>query len=122
MPFLTTRNRGRRVYVVPSVQLPVPQSPVVFAARHGLLQFSAALAREVASTQCAVNCIDIGLTEEMVLTLTSYAGTTINQAFAKLKEAYPQALLSDTERLADGFIFLISGLSQGMSGQLISVQ
>ncbi len=118
LPFLLGRKKSRLVFVAPLSWQAIPHTALFHAARGGLLAFAQSLSREVFETQCTVNCVDIGLTEDVLQQL--YQGTSAVKALAQLRESNPAVQMSEPERVADVILFLVSGLAQAINGQMLS--
>ena len=117
LPFLTSRKKGRVVYVVPNAWTIVNGYSSIAVARGGLLQLAETLSKEFAEHQTTFNCVDVGLTEEFLLQATPEA--TPLKALAELRKTQPQAQLSDPDKIADVLVFAVSSLSQGVTGQML---
>jgi 2-hydroxycyclohexanecarboxyl-CoA dehydrogenase len=122
--FLEGRKRGRIIYLMHDIaRLGLRNNGLMAVARTGLSAFARTLSREVAENNVTVNCLAIGITEDFLLGQTpgETSKTSIQEAQAKLAQAYPQALLMDTEKIANTVAFLASPLGSGITGQTIAV-
>jgi len=120
--FLEGRRRGRIIFLLHDLmRLGVEGHSQAAATRLGLIHFSKGLARELASVNVTVNCVAMGVTEEFLLSQKLEPGLSLKGAHEQLMKAYPQAQLTEPERIANLVAFLASPLAAGVTGQTIAV-
>lgn len=121
MRFLESRKRGRIIYLIHDLlRVGYENNGLITATRTGLIQFAKTLSREVASTNITVNCVALGVTEEFLLGQSRETGS-IQAAQEKLTRSFPQAVMTDSERMASLVAFLASPLGSAITGQTIAV-
>lgn len=119
--FLESRKRGRIVYLVHDLlRLGYENNSLLAATRTGLIHFSKTLARELSSANITVNCVALGVNEDFLLSQNREA-TSIHAAQEQLLKAFPQATMTEPERMANMVAFLVSPLGAGITGQTIAV-
>ena len=122
--FLEGRKRGRIIYLMHDiVRLGLANNGLMAVSRTGLTAFARTLSREVAENNITVNCLAIGVTEDFLMgqNPTDTSKTSIQEAQSRLAQTYPQAVLMDTEKIANTVAFLASPLGSGITGQTIAV-
>jgi 2-hydroxycyclohexanecarboxyl-CoA dehydrogenase len=122
--FLKSRKRGRVIYLMQDVaRLGLQGSGLIAATRSGLTTFARTLAGEVADSNITVNCVAIGLTEDFLLSSRPQESsrTSIQEMSQKIQQSFPQARLTEPERIANMIAFLASPLGAGVTGQTIAV-
>ena len=122
--FLEGRKRGRIIYLMHDiVRLGLANNGLMAVSRTGLTAFARTLAREVAESNVTVNCLAIGVTEDFLLgqNPNDSSRASIQDAQTRLTQTYPQAILMDTEKIANTVAFLASPLGSGITGQTIAV-
>lgn len=123
MKFLENRKRGRVIYLLHDLaRAGATQHGMLSATRMGLSQFAKALARECADKGVTVNCVSMGVTEDILMAQPAGAPPMTMQAAAvELAKTFPGAAPMDSERIANLVAFLASPLSSGITGQTIAV-
>jgi 3-oxoacyl-[acyl-carrier protein] reductase len=124
--FLEGRKRGRVIYLIHDLaRIGMPLNALTAASRTGLTAFARTLAREVAENSITVNCVAIGVTEELLLNqgvaLTGTQTASLQDVQMKLLQMNSAAQMMETERIANMVAFIASPLSSGVTGQTIAV-
>jgi 2-hydroxycyclohexanecarboxyl-CoA dehydrogenase len=118
--YLSGRKRGRIIYLLHDIASQgLPKHSLLAATRSGLMQFAKSISREVAESNVTVNCVAMGITEEFLLA-PSPEPLSIQAAQKKLQEAFPYAVLTEPERIANLVLFLASPMGAGITGQTIA--
>lgn len=121
LKFLEGRRRGRVIYLTYDLHSAgFPAHSVSGAARNGLVNFSKSLAREVAASRVTVNCLSMGVTEELLLSYGK-GQLSIQAAQTELQKKYPDAILTEADKIAQTVAFLASSMGAGVSGQTVTV-
>jgi 2-hydroxycyclohexanecarboxyl-CoA dehydrogenase len=119
--FLESRKRGRIIYLLHDLaRIGFENNSVHAATRMGLINFSKSLSRELAPTGITVNCIAMGVTEDFLMSQTKEQ-TSIQSAQALLAKQFPNANMTETERIANVVAFIASPLGSGITGQTVAV-
>lgn len=121
MKFLEGRRRGRLVYLTYDLhRTGFPSHAVAGSARHALASFARSLAREAASAKVTVNCVAMGVTEEFLLSYGK-GQLSIQAAQTELLKKFPDAQLTEADKIAQTVAFLVSSMSAGISGETLTV-
>ena len=119
--FLESRKRGRLIYLLHDLaRMGFENNAVHAATRMGLINFSKSLSRELAASGVTVNCVAMGVTEDFLLSQSKDV-TSIQTAQQILARQFPNANMTETERIANVVAFLASPLGSGITGQTIAV-
>jgi NAD(P)-dependent dehydrogenase (short-subunit alcohol dehydrogenase family) len=119
--FLEGRKRGRIVYLIHDLmRLGVGEFTVASAARGGLIQLARALARETLKNKVTVNCVATGVSEELLLSFGKNQ-LSIQAAQSELVKRFPEAQITETEKVAQTVAFLASSMGSAITGQTIAV-
>lgn len=117
--FMKGRKRGRIVYLIQDIsRIGYPGETLSAVSRTGLIGFARSLAREVATYNITVNCLAIGPTEEYLL-MRDPKAASIHQAQQDLIKSIPQAKMTLPDDISGVITFLVSGLSQSITGQTL---
>jgi NAD(P)-dependent dehydrogenase (short-subunit alcohol dehydrogenase family) len=121
MRFLEGRKRGRIIYLVHDLaRLGYEHNGLLSATRTGLCQFAKTLSREVAASNVTVNCVAIGVTEDLLLAQNRQAAS-VQAAQERLMKLFPYATMTEPDRIASTVAFLASPMGAGITGQTIAV-
>ncbi|MCB0385320.1 MAG: SDR family oxidoreductase, partial [Bdellovibrionales bacterium] len=97
-----------------------PEEAVGAACRAGLQAFCLSLARQVLEQNITVNCLTMGFSEDYYL--SRYPASSSQLATEeKLKQNMPHLRTTATTDVANMVAYLLSPLSQSVTGQTISV-
>lgn len=120
--FLGSRKRGRIIYLMHDIaRMGLQNNSLMTVTRTGLSAFARTLSRETAENNITVNCVAIGLTEEFLLAQTGDEKLSIQEAQQRLSHSFPQAAMTEPEKIANMVAFLASPLGSGVNGQTIAV-
>lgn len=121
LQFLEGRRRGRVIYLTYDLHRSgFPSHSISGAARSGLTNFAKSLARETASSRVTVNCIAMGATEELLLNFGK-GQLSIQAAQTELLKKFPDAQLTEADKIANTVAFLASSMGAGISGETLTV-
>ena len=126
-PFMIQNGWGR-IINISSIVAVVPSSEMVLSAttRSGLLAFSKAISKEIASSGVTINtvCPSAVLTDRMV-DLTNHAAKKQNVSYDSIidsaKKTIPLGRFSTPEEVADLILFLASESASYITGQTILI-
>lgn len=119
--FLGSRKRGRVIYLMHDIcRLGMPQNGLMSLTRTGLSAFARTLSREVAESNITVNCVAMGITEEFLLAQIGDEKLSIQEAQKRLTQQFPQAVMTEPEKIANLILFLASPLGSSITGQTIA--
>jgi NAD(P)-dependent dehydrogenase (short-subunit alcohol dehydrogenase family) len=119
--FLEGRKRGRIVYLLHDVmRLGIGEFTVASAARGGLIQLARSLARETLKNKVTVNCLAVGISEELLLSFGKNK-LSIQAAQSELLKRFPEGQITEPERVAQTVAFLASSMGSAITGQTIAV-
>lgn len=119
--FLGARKRGRVIYLMHDIcRLGMPHNGLVGATRTGLSAFARTLSREVFENNVTVNCVAIGITEEFLLAQIGAEKISIQEAQQRLTQKFPNAVLTEPEKIANLILFLASPLGASITGQTVA--
>lgn len=123
MKFLEGRKRGRIIYLMHDIaRLGITDNALLAATRSGLTAFARSLSREVAENNITANCIATGITEEFLLSQNAPTEqSSIQEGLMRLNKSYPNATMTEPEKIANLVAFLASPLGSGITGQTIAV-
>jgi 2-hydroxycyclohexanecarboxyl-CoA dehydrogenase len=127
LKFLEGRKRGRVIFLMHDLmRMGLANQTVAAATRAGVVQLARSLARETLANKVTINCVAMGPTEELLLShgRTMGPGNTqlsIQAAHAELLKKFPDASISDPEKVAQTVAFLVSSLGAGITGQTLAV-
>jgi 3-oxoacyl-[acyl-carrier protein] reductase len=118
--FLEGRKRGRVIYLLHDIlRTGLAGNALGAGSRLGLSAFARSLAREEAEFNITVNCVAMGVTEELLMAQAA-PGQSIQETQAKLLQTYPHAVLVEPEKIANVVAFLASPLGAGITGQTVA--
>jgi 3-oxoacyl-[acyl-carrier protein] reductase len=151
MRFLEARKRGRVIFLVNDIaRAGIAEYGLMAASRSGLLAFAQSLARETLEHNVTVNCVAMGVTEDLLLsqlpgsaasaaasspsaaaathagsghsssTGAAKYGASLQDAQAELLKVTPRAVLIDGEKIANVVAFLASPVSSSITGQTLA--
>jgi 2-hydroxycyclohexanecarboxyl-CoA dehydrogenase len=123
MKYLGARKRGRIIYLIHDLaRLGLPNNGLLAITRTGLSAFARTLARELHDLNVTVNCIANGVSEELLLAQPNEnPQASIQDALTKLNRLFPQAQVTEPEKIANMVAFLASPLGSGVTGQTLEV-
>ena len=120
--FLEGRKRGRVIYLMHDLaRMGMVNNSLMAVTRTGLTAFARSLSREVADKNITVNCVAAGITEDILLAQNGTESLSIQEAQGRLAKAFPQATMTEPEKIANLVAFLASPLGAGITGQTIAV-
>ena len=120
LKFLEGKKRGRIIYLLQSLATRAPLGLSLTAlSRNGLEAFSKSLAEEMLPHSVTVNCLSLGLTEELALAYGGPEANTLQKSELLLREKIPGVHLVDNDRVAQALVFLASPLGAGITGQTL---
>ena len=120
--FLQARKRGRVIFLLPDLaRMGMAGTALMSATRTGLMSFAKALARETAESNVTVNCVAMGVTEEFLLAQNGTDTVSIQELQSRLLKHFPQATMTEPDKIASLVAFLASPLGAGVTGQTIAV-
>jgi 3-oxoacyl-[acyl-carrier protein] reductase len=120
--FLEGRKRGRIIYLMHDLgRMGLANNSLLAISRSGLSSFARTLSRELAENNITVNCIATGVTEEFLLAQHPGETVTVQEAFSRMTKNFPQATMTEPEKIANMVAFLASPLGAGVTGQTIAV-
>ena len=120
--FLEGRKRGRIIYLMHDLgRMGIVNNSLLALTRTGLTPFSRTLSRELADKNITVNCVAMGATEDFLLSQHKNETVSIQEAHARLTKQFPQAMMTEPDRVANTVAFLASPLGIGITGQTIAV-
>ncbi len=121
IPFMKGRKRGKIIFLVPDmVRFGAEGESLTSATRGGLIYYARALARELAPSNIAVNCVAMGPTEDYLISRDPQAGS-IRQAEVKLKDVIPMGRVLRGEEITQTIVFLSSSAADAVTGQTWAV-
>jgi len=121
LKFLSARKRGRVIYLIHDIcRLGMPQNGLLSATRTGLSTFARSLSREVFANNVTVNCVALGITEEFLLAQLVEEKISIQEAHERLMRQFPNAVMTEPEKIANLVLFLASPLGASITGQTIA--
>lgn len=127
MKYLGGRKRGRVIYLIHDVaRMGLAGNSLLAVTRGGLTSFARSLAREVAELNVTVNCIATGVTEEFLMghflqnSQNQQPTGSIQDGLIRLTKTFPQAQMTEPEKIANVVAFLASPLGSGITGQTIA--
>jgi len=127
LPEMIENGWGRIVNIASTAGLVgYPYVSAYCAAKHGVVGFTRALAREVAAKGVTVNAVCPGFTDtdmvaEAIANITAKTGRTTEQARAELTAHNPQHRLIRPEEVANAVAWLCLPGSESITGQAIAV-
>ena len=127
LKFLEGRKRGRVIYLVHDLmRMGLINQSLAAATRAGVVQLAKNLARETLVNKVTINCVAMGTTEELLLNYGRTMGPgnsqlSIQAAHNELLKKFPEASMSDPEKVAQTVAFLVSSLGSGITGQTLAV-
>lgn len=117
LAFFKSRKRGRIIYFLnDSPAGKIQEDVIVHAIRSGLVQFAAALAKQVAEYNVTVNALSLALTEEY-LQAHDPDSKSIKEALEKIKTQDPTAKITEPDKISQTVNFLVSPLGASITGQ-----
>ncbi|HUY61880.1 MAG TPA: glucose 1-dehydrogenase [Candidatus Dormibacteraeota bacterium] len=119
LPTMIARGAGRIVTVASDAGRVGSSGEVVYSgAKGGVIAFTKGVAREVARSGIAVNCVAPGLTDTPMLAEVSVGSERLMEAIVR---AIPMRRLGRPEEVAQAILFLASGQAAYITGQTLSV-
>ncbi|MCB0365190.1 MAG: SDR family oxidoreductase [Bdellovibrionaceae bacterium] len=121
LKFLEGRKKGRLIFILQdALRLGFPEEAVGAACRTGLQAFCLSLAREVMDQNITVNCVTTGFSEDYYL--SRHPGSASQSATEeKLRHNIKHLRTTSITDVANMVAYLLSPLSQSLTGQTISV-
>jgi 2-hydroxycyclohexanecarboxyl-CoA dehydrogenase len=117
LAFFKSRKRGRILYMLnDSPAGKVKEDVISQAVRSGLIQFSAALAKQVSEFNITVNAISLALTEEYILGHDPES-KSIKEAMEKMKTQDATLKITEPDKISQTVSFLVSPMGASMTGQ-----
>jgi 2-hydroxycyclohexanecarboxyl-CoA dehydrogenase len=121
IPFMRGRKRGKIIYLLSDlVRWGSEFESLTAITRGGIIYYARALARELASSNIAVNCVAMGPTEDYLLARDPQAAS-IKEAEGKLLQTMPMGRTLRADEIAQTVAFLSSPLADAVTGQTWAV-
>lgn len=121
VPFMRGRKKGKIIFLIPDlVRWGSEGESLTSVTRGGLIYYSRSLARELAPSNIAVNCVAMGPTEDYLLDRNPQA-VSIKAAEDKLMEAMPMGRTLRGDEIAQVVTFLASPQADAVTGQTWAV-
>ncbi|MDZ4678148.1 MAG: SDR family oxidoreductase [Oligoflexia bacterium] len=121
VPFMRGRKRGKIIYLISDlVRWGSEGESILAISRGGIIYYARSLARELASSNIAVNCVAMGPTEDYLLARDPSA-SSIKVTEEKLLAAMPMGRTLRADEIAQVVTFLSSPLADAVTGQTWSV-
>lgn len=119
LKFMKSRKRGRIIYLIQDIsRIGYAGETLGAVSRTGLIGFSRALARDLATHNITVNCLAIGPTEEYLMMRDPQA-SSIHQAQQELIKSIPQAKMTMPDDISGVVSFIASPAASAITGQTI---
>ena len=119
LPAMIERGAGRIVTVASDAGRVGSSGEVVYSGAKGaVIAFTKGVAREVARSGIAVNCVAPGLTDTPMLAEVSVGSERLMEAIVR---SIPMRRLGRPEEVAQAILFLASGQATYITGQTLSV-
>jgi 3-hydroxybutyrate dehydrogenase len=127
VPSMTERGRGRIINIASTAgQIGYAYTAAYCAAKHGVIGFTRAVARELATKGVTVNAIcpgwvDTEMTAAAIDRIVETTGRSPAEARAELEAMSPQRRMIDPGEVAALAVFLAGDDARGITGQAISI-
>lgn len=117
--FMKSKKRGRIVYLInDAAESGNPTDALAGLARGGFNSFAKAIAFQFQEFGITANVLSMSCTEEFLMGHYPDAGA-IKAAFEVHKQKFPQAKISDSEKITNSIIYLVGPSGAAISGQVI---
>lgn len=119
--FFKSRKKGRIIYLLnESFNKGLSVDALATAARTGLIAFCKTLSRQLQEYTITVNCLSLGLTEEY-LAGHFPESTSLKQSAEMMKVFDPSFRITDSEKISQAILFLVSSAGVSVTGQHLTL-
>ncbi len=117
LAYMKNRKKGRVIFLLnESPSLKVKEDILGQAVRSGLVQFAAALSKQMSEFNVTVNALSVALTEEYILS-HDLESKSIKEAMEKMKLIDPSLKITEPDKISQTIVFLVSSMGASMNGQ-----